>query len=650
MESRFGVKDFILFLLLAVLIGIVVLAMVQYDRQWEAIRTIRQDLKEVQNTLARGVNVSGGGMTMTGGSNSGLPASTNPADYPKDDPFARIRAAQAMPGYAPGDWIVEAVPGQLATITPLVSSDLYARWVHDLVLETLCTRDPVTLEFVPLLASKWEVEDRVKEYDAYVAEQKKKGRTEAEAGKDPNCPVPVTITFTLREGTRFSDGHPITPDDFVWTFGWIMDERVAAARERSGFEKVKSVEKRGSNQVVFKFKEPFYDVMSQASSLYCLPKHFYSKYTPEQFNQSTGLLLGSGPYRVEDPTGWKPGGGQVVLVRNERYWGVQGAPDRNVLKEISNDVARQTAFRNGEIDVFEARPEQYHSMKRERELTERSKHFDWLSLNGGYRYVAWQELKDGKPTMFADKRVRRAMAMLIDRKRLVQEVMLGYAELASGPFSPIGVQYDKSVAPIPYDVEQGKKLLAEAGFKDTNGDGVLDTPEGKPFRFKFTYPSGSANYEKMVLAFKDAYAKAGILLDPDPLEWAVFSSKLRNKDFEAVCLGWGGGNPESDIYQMFDSSQTVVGGDNFMCYISPEFDAAVRAARREVDEKKRIPLWHKCHRILNEDQPYMFLWFTKEMYFVDGRIENVQPTPVGMTPGLHTEWFVPRDRQKWTAR
>ena len=99
---------------------------------------------------------------------------------------------------------------------------------------------------------------------------------------------------------------------------------------------------------------------------------------------------------------------------------------------------------------------------------------------------------------------------------------------------------------------------------------------------------------------------------------------------------------------MFDSTQTVVGGDNFMCYLSPDFDAANRAARREVDEKKRIPLWHKCHQILNEDQPYMFLWFTKEMYFVDARFENVQPTPIGMTSFMHLEWFAPVNRQKYT--
>src|SRR5205823_10846477 len=128
---------------------------------------------------------------------------------------------------------------------------------------------------------------------------------------------------------------PVTPEDFVWTFSLIMDERVAAARDRSGFEKVKSVEKGGSNEVVFRFKEPFYDVMAQAASVYALPKHFYSKYTPEQFNTSGGLLLGSGPYRLEDSAGWKPGTGKVDQFRNEKYWGLATAFNDGVYKDLS---------------------------------------------------------------------------------------------------------------------------------------------------------------------------------------------------------------------------------------------------------------------------------------------------------------------------
>jgi len=128
MENRFGVKDFILFTLIIVLIGFVVLAMVQMDRQWDAVQKLQKGVADIRSTLANGVRMNG--------------ATSGPTEVAKDDPFIRIRAAMAMPGYAKGDWMIEELSGQLATITPLVSSDLYARYVHDLVLETLISAIP----------------------------------------------------------------------------------------------------------------------------------------------------------------------------------------------------------------------------------------------------------------------------------------------------------------------------------------------------------------------------------------------------------------------------------------------------------------------------------------------------------------------------
>jgi peptide/nickel transport system substrate-binding protein len=217
---------------------------------------------------------------------------------------------------------------------------------------------------------------------------------------------------------------------------------------------------------------------------------------------------------------------------------------------------------------------------------------------------------------------------------------------STGPFTPITEQCDKSVKPIPFDVDAGKKLLAEAGLKD-DGTGILKRPDGQPFRFTFTYPTGSPSMEKIVLTLKDAYAAAGIQMELDPLEWAVFTEKLNHKDFDAITLSWGGGSPEQDPYQMFDSSQSGADGDDFMNYANPKVDAVLRKARTTLDRDKRMPLWHEAQRLIYDDQPYMFLWFRKDLYFVDGRIKNVQGTPLGLPSSSRTEWYVPRPRQKW---
>jgi peptide/nickel transport system substrate-binding protein len=331
-------------------------------------------------------------------------------------------------------------------------------------------------------------------------------------------------------------------------------------------------------------------------------------------------------------------------VRNDRYWGLSPAFDRYVWREVSSDKGRLASFRNGEIDSFGATPEQYRELLKDESLMSRCLHFEYQNPIGGYRYVAWNEVNP----LFKDKRVRQALTMLLDRARMINEISLGYGVIATGPFNPVSKQCNPDITPWPYDVERAKRQLAEAGFADRNNDGVIESADGgKPFEFKLTYPAGSGNYDRMVLFMKDAYARAGIVLKPDPLEWAVFTDRLENKNFEAISLGWTAG-VENDVYQMFHSSQMVAGGDDFMSYKNPELDAAIDAARQTMDESKRMPLWQRAHAILHEDQPYTFLWYGKSLIFIDNRIRNVQLTKLGINPS--EEWYVPSQQQRYTEK
>lgn len=669
MENRFGVKDFILLLLIVALIVSVWLAMKQYDRQYDQILAIRrqlddttQSVRQIQRRLDSGIALSGG--------------TTRPAVATDAGPFARIAAARAKPDFAEGDWLVEGLSGRLATITPLVSGDASASAVQRNVLQSLIDRDPVTLEWSGLLAESWTVEDNVKAWQAYVDQRKQvplteeeilqeadlppadkaeerreyiekrlaEGRRDEQIGAEPETPPAIVITFTMRDGITFSDGEPLTADDVVWTYDWLMNEAVNAPRHRAYYKTIRSVTKKGDNQVVFEFREPYFESLAVAGSLEVLPRHFYSKFDPETFNKTPGLLMGSGPYKLADPQGWRPGQ-PLELVRNDRYWGIAPAFDKIVYREFTNDVARQTEFRNGNIDTFGAFPEQYEEMRRDPELASRTQHFAYTNPIGGYRYIAWNQIRNGKPSAFADKRVRQAMTLLIDRQRLVDEVMRGLATISTGPFNPLSKQSNPDIKPWGYDPERAAQLLAEAGFTDPNKEGILRGPDGRPFEFRLTYPSGNANYERMALSLKDMLARGKIKLNPDPQEWSVFTQRLENKDFDAITLAWTAGI-ETDIYQMFHSSQTVAGGDNFMNYRSPALDAIIEKARRTVDEDERIPMWRKAHEILHEEQPYTFLFFPKSLVFIHGRIANVQLLPRGLNP--REEWYVPLERQKYS--
>jgi peptide/nickel transport system substrate-binding protein len=347
------------------------------------------------------------------------------------------------------------------------------------------------------------------------------------------------------------------------------------------------------------------------------------------------LLFGSGPYRLADPESWKPGT-PIELVRNEYYWGPRGTFERLAFKEIKEDSTQIVQFGNGEIDLIGLEPKDYNRLINDKNYTQMSQHLVYESILAGYAYIGWNQEKSGKPTPFADKRVRQAMTYLLDRQKMVDQIFQEHATVSSGPFVPGNRQADPNIKPYPYDEKKGKELLAEAGFKDINGDGIIEGPDGKPFTFELSLPSGTGIHEEMALFIKDNYARAGIQMIPKPLEWAVLLDRLEHSDFEACTLSWAT-VPESDLYQIFHSSQIQDQGDNRTHYINKDLDQAIESARKTVDAKKRMEYWHKAHAILAEDQPYTFLFSRKLMALVNNRLHNVKPTKFG----LITSWVYP---------
>jgi peptide/nickel transport system substrate-binding protein len=190
-------------------------------------------------------------------------------------------------------------------------------------------------------------------------------------------------------------------------------------------------------------------------------------------------------------------------------------------------------------------------------------------------------------------------------------------------------------------------LLREVGYADRDGDGVLEDAEGNPFEFELVYFQGNEDTGRMVLFLKDMLARAGILLKPKPTEWSVMIDLLNKRDFEAITLGWTSGL-ETDLYQMFHSSQIEDQGNNFINYRNPELDRLIDEARATVDEVKRMPLWQAAEGELYKDQPYTFLMRRKSLVFIDRRIKNVVNTKVGLNFGnLPMENYVPASQQRY---
>ena len=190
MEKRFGIKDLVLFSLIAVLIVLVLLGMKQYDRQWETVQSVQTKLNEQTGDLARIERMlRQGGIAM---GSSTQPSGAMDVDY-------RVRKNRSAPDFAEGDTVVDVFSQIPDKLTPLISTDLYSQYVQGYVLDTLLDRDPNTLEWIPRLANKWSV-----------------------------SPDGKIIDFTIRPNVTFSNGDPLTADDVVYTMEMTMNEAIEA--------------------------------------------------------------------------------------------------------------------------------------------------------------------------------------------------------------------------------------------------------------------------------------------------------------------------------------------------------------------------------------------------------------------------------------
>ena len=312
MKKSSSTKDIFIFSFLALIVLLIILSMYQRDREWTKlssmeralsdqsrdVSTLRGSLNAMQKRLETLQIQSTAIASTTSESNSNLEkvpksggvSSTGSAQVSLA--FKRAKMATEQADYAQGDWSVSALTGGLKTITPLVSSDSDASTIQSYVMEALVTRDPDTLEWTGLIARDWTI---------------------SEDG--------LVITFNLRNDVYFSDGEALDSSDVVFSFDFIMNEKIQAPRHRAYLEKIKSVTANGSHQVTFTFKEPYFEAFSLAGGLQVMPEHFYKEYleSPQTFNDSKGLLMGTGPYKLADPKGWTPDNGNVELVRNSRY-------------------------------------------------------------------------------------------------------------------------------------------------------------------------------------------------------------------------------------------------------------------------------------------------------------------------------------------
>jgi peptide/nickel transport system substrate-binding protein len=441
-----------------------------------------------------------------------------------------------------------------------------------------------------------------------------------------------TFTFALRPEAVWQDGTPVTAADAVFTLRKIVEKDTPAPAIKPLFTELASVEAIGEKSFRVRFKKADAN-QAMAFVLPLLPeKHFAGRrFLKAPDNRAP---FSNGPYRF---VSWKPQE-SIELARNERYWGPRGHFERIVFKIVPDNTTAWRALVDDSLDetwIDQALRERSAVDPRFAACCRIVEYYDL-----DYNYIA---LNNRSP-LFSDARVRRALTMLLDRASIVRGLYRGSARIISGPWAPGSPAYDASVEPLPFDPAAAGALLDEAGWRDTDGDGIRDR-NGLTFAFDLLVSSGSLIGQQIDEVLATAAAKVGLKVRVRALEWGTYVDRLDRGDFLAASGSWSASaDPNPDPFPVWHSSQFPPEGSNSSFYRSPEADRLMEQARAATDEKERIALYHRLHAIFRDEAPAIWVVNSSKKYALRRSVRGIVTSPLGLFgiwPGPVSWWSAP---------
>ncbi|HEV8117913.1 MAG TPA: ABC transporter substrate-binding protein [Thermoanaerobaculia bacterium] len=439
------------------------------------------------------------------------------------------------------------------------------------------------------------------------------------------------VRLTIRDGAMWEDGTPVTSRDAVFTVRRIVDPAIPSTLFKSVFDGLESIEAADDRSFVARFREP-YAFHAMAFVLPILPEKRYAgkNFTRARENRAP---LSNGPYRL---VSWKAQD-SIVLERNPRYFGPPGHFERVVLRILPESSVAYQALLSGDLDETLIEESVKERAARDPAFAQCCRLVEFYNLD--YNYIA----VNNRSPFFSDARVRRAVTMLLDRPGIVRGIFRNSARIISGPWAPDSPAYDPAVRPLPFDPGGAARLLAEAGWRDTNGNGTLDR-DGKEFEFELLVSAGSNVGRQIDETLAAELAKAGVKATVRPLEWASFVERIDAGNFEAASLAWSASDPNPDPYPYWHSSQFPPKGLNSGYYSNPEADRLMEEARREMREADRIRIFHRLHAIFRDDAPAVFVSNASAKYAFRKDVAGLVTSPIGFTgiwPGPTGWWKTP---------
>lgn len=502
-----------------------------------------------------------------------------------------------------GGTLVIGYASDIGDINPLTWQVQNAIYMQQFVLFTPLITYDAQLRPIPRLAKSWEV----------------------------NADTTL-LTFHLRDDIWWQDGVRTSAYDVKFSYDRARDPKTgyiyAGLWTFYGEAEV-------PDSFTFRIRlRPHAEYMDVWRQFAPVPEHVLRDVPPERMAGhpfGTRQPVGNGPFRFASRTA----GQQWVFEANPRWpkeLGGRPYVDRLVYRVIPEPATLLTELETGGIDLYPGMPPQFAARAK---ASPRVRLVDFPDLS--YEQITWNERRPP----FGDARVRRALTLAIDRPRLVEAVRAGYGRVANSTVAPGLWMHDSTAgADLGYDTTAARRLLTDAGFADRDGDGVLESADGRPFRFTLKVGHGNRERRDIAEIVQADLRRMGIAVEIREVEFNTLlanASDSRKRDFDAMVLGW---KPEfhlddSDLFSCRKRDQPLA----WSGYCNAEADRLMDSVQIVPDRAAALPLWHRYQRLIARDQPITPLYFSNRLVGISRRVQGVTLDARGDWVGIERWWL-----------
>lgn len=468
--------------------------------------------------------------------------------------------------------LVLAVHTDATTLDPTGSNDVPSHNMQEPIFERLVKRDQ-DANIIPGLAKEWRIVDD------------------------------MTHEFTLREDVKFHDGEPLNAEAVKMSIERLIDPEIASPKY-DNFAMIEGVEVVDEYVVHVKTKYPFAPILAHLShtgASIISPKVIEEDYEAMANGKAAGTIvsakpIGTGPFKYVNWTS----GEEIKYVKNEEYWGEQARVGTVTMKVVPESGTRNADLERGFVHIADpVQPTEVPEI-------EAGGYASVLETSStGLAYIGFNMNK----APFDDVRVRKAVSMIINKDEVIDGVYDGYGVPGKGPLAPKVFGYDEGIEGIGYDVEEAKKLMAEAGYED--GFEALLWTNDNPQRID------------SAVILQNALKELNVDLKIEQMEFGAYLDKLKSGEHDLFILGWT--NPlidaDNGLYSLFHSTSMGV-PPNAMWYGNDKVDDLLDKGRQEMDEEKRLALYKEAQEIIIEDAPMIFLDYQVYLTAISNKVKG----------------------------